>query len=60
VSATIGTVNVPVDYAGPQGQFPGLGRVNILLQASLPGAGKVNVILEVDGQQSNAITLLFQ
>jgi uncharacterized protein (TIGR03437 family) len=60
VSATIGILNVPVDYAGPQGQFPGLDRVNILLQASLQGAGKVNVILEVDDQRSNAITLLIQ
>ena len=38
-SCTVGTVNVPISYAGPQIQFAGLDQVNLLLPGSLAGVG---------------------
>ena len=52
--------NLPVSYAGPQGQYQGLDQVNLLLPASLAGAGAVQLRLSVDGIASNAMSLLFQ
>ena len=60
VTATIGNLTIPVNYAGDQFQFPGLDQVDILLPASLKSAGKVNLILTVDAQPTNAIPLQFQ
>lgn len=51
--------SLPVVYAGPQSEFPGLDQVNVLLPASLAGAGTVNVSLSVDGVISNTAKLLF-
>ena len=55
-----GTLKLPVAYAGPQSQFPGLDQVDVLLPASLQSAGKVNVNLVVDSQASNVLSLTFQ
>jgi uncharacterized protein (TIGR03437 family) len=60
VTATVGNLTLPVNYAGPQSQFAGLDQVQILLPDSLKGAGKVNLILTVDAQITNAISLQFQ
>jgi uncharacterized protein (TIGR03437 family) len=60
VTVSVGNVTLPVTYAGPQPQFPGLDQVNIFLPESLKSAGKVNVSLTADGQSSNAILLQFQ
>lgn len=55
----INGVDLPVDYAGTQPQYPGLDQVNVRLPASLSGAGQVNATLTVDGIVSNAVTLTF-
>ena len=60
VTATIGSVTVPVDYAGPQGLFIGEDQINITMPASLRGAGVVNVVLHVDGQASNPVSVILQ
>jgi uncharacterized protein (TIGR03437 family) len=60
VKALIGNITLPVTYAGPQPQFPGLDQVDILLPASLQSAGKVNLTLTVDSQPTNSIALQFQ
>ena len=60
VSVSIGGVNIPVAYAGPQGSFTGLDQVNVLLPASLAGRGDVALILTVGSSQSNLARLSFQ
>jgi uncharacterized protein (TIGR03437 family) len=57
VSLTIGGVNAPVLYAGPQGEFPGLDQVTVGLPLTLHGVGEVDVVLTVDGQTSNTVRI---
>jgi uncharacterized protein (TIGR03437 family) len=60
VRVTIGGVSVPVLYAGPQGQYPGLDQVNVLLVLQLRGKGDTNVVLTVDGQTANTVRIAIQ
>ena len=60
VTVSIGGVNVPVSYAGPQGAFVGLDQVNVQLPASLAGSGDVPVILTVAGKQANTARMTFK
>ena len=60
VQVTINGVSVPVSYAGPQPQYPGLDQVNIGLTLALRGAGESNVVVTVDGKASNTVTLNIQ
>ncbi len=60
VSVTIGGVNAPIQYAGPQGVYPGLDQVNVGLPLSLRGAGQVDVVLTVDGQIANTVQIAVQ
>jgi uncharacterized protein (TIGR03437 family) len=57
VSATIGGMNAPVDYAGPVAGFTGLDQVNLRVPKRLAGSGEVTVVLEVDGKKSNTVTV---
>ena len=56
VKASLGGVNVPVQYAGAQGTFPGLDQINL---GPLPrtlastGASDTNLFVTVDGVPSN-------
>ena len=59
VRCTVGGVDLPVLFAGPQGA-PGLDQVNVELPASLRGRGEVPVILTVDGKVANTVTLTIQ
>jgi uncharacterized protein (TIGR03437 family) len=60
VTATIGGVNAPVQYAGDQGQFVGLDQVNIEIPRSLRGSGLVDVIVTVDGKITNTLKIHVQ
>ena len=60
VSCKIGSTTVPVQYAGAQGDFPGLDQVNIQLPASLAGTGEQGVILTVGGISSKAGQINFK
>jgi uncharacterized protein (TIGR03437 family) len=60
VTVTIGGVNAPVLYAGPQDTYPGLDQVNVALPTSLHGAGVVDVVLTVNGQTSNTVQIAVQ
>ena len=60
VQLTVGGLNVPLTYAGPQSVFPGLDQINGELSRALKGAGLVDVILTVEGRQANITKLLFQ
>gem|GEM_PF-1178345 len=55
VKARIGGIDVPVSYAGPQGDYAGLDQVNIPLVRALSGRGEVNVELSADGYPANIV-----
>lgn len=57
VGVTIGGVNNPVGYAGPQNELAGLDQVNVALPRSLARRGSVDVVLTVDGLTSNTMTI---
>jgi uncharacterized protein (TIGR03437 family) len=59
IKVTVGNVNAPVQYAGPQ-SIAGLDQVNIFLPAMLKGRGQLPVTVTVDGQTSNMVQLAFQ
>jgi uncharacterized protein (TIGR03437 family) len=59
VTCTVGGVQTPVTYAGPQGGFAGLDQVNISIPAALRGRGVVDVVVSAGGQTSNAVRLAF-
>jgi len=50
-------IGVPLLFAGPQTQFPGLDQVNIELPSSLKGAGLSNIVLTIAGQNSNPVAV---
>ncbi|MFN7928850.1 MAG: hypothetical protein U0Y68_13050 [Blastocatellia bacterium] len=60
VSAQIGGVTLPVDYAGAQGSYEGLDQVNIELPRSLSGRGEVDVVLTIDGKAANTVRIQFK
>ena len=60
VSVSIGGVNIPVTYAGPQGFYVGFDQVNVQLPASLAGRGDVAVVLSVAGNQANMARMSFK
>ena len=53
VTCTIGGVDVPVLYAGPQPEFAGLDQINVALTLNLRGMGEADLIIAVDGVPSN-------
>ena len=57
VTCAIGGVAVPVLYAGPQPEFPGLDQVNVTLPRSLAGKGLVTVNVVVDGRTANPVQI---
>ena len=57
VTATVNGADVPVQYAGAQGQFAGLDQVNLVLTSALTVHGDVAIVLTADGVQSNAVTI---
>ncbi len=60
VTVRVGDLDLPAAYAGPQGFYPGLDQVNVLLPRSLAGAGRVEVRLAVDGLWSNTVEVVFE
>ena len=61
VIATIGGVRVPVLYAGPQSQFPGLDQINIgPLPTTLAAKGETDLIVTVDGVPANTTRINIQ
>ena len=49
---------LPVEYAGAQGQVPGLDQVNVVLPAALETvAGNFSLTIFVNGQRSNSATV---
>ncbi|HKQ99577.1 MAG TPA: IPT/TIG domain-containing protein [Pyrinomonadaceae bacterium] len=50
-------MQLPVEYAGAQGRFPGLDQVNFVLVPELKGAGNVELTVIVGTQRSNKVTV---
>ena len=58
VRVSLRGLDIPVLYAGPQGQFPGLDQINIgPLPPGLRGAGQLAFQVEVDAELSNRVTI---
>ena len=53
VKATVGGVDAPILFAGPQGTFPALDQVNVQIPASVAGRGNVPIVVTIEGQSSN-------
>jgi uncharacterized protein (TIGR03437 family) len=49
---------LPVEFAGVQGMLPGLDQVNVVLIPELRSAGTVSLTLIINGQRSNAPSVL--
>jgi uncharacterized protein (TIGR03437 family) len=58
VSVTMGGINAPVIYAGPQGSDAGLDQVNVLIPSQLAGSGYVNIVLTTAGLTANTVNIL--
>jgi len=54
------TVLLPVEFAGAQGIVPGLDGVTVVLTNSLKGGGTVQLTLTLNGQRSNASTIVIR
>jgi len=51
---------LPVEFAGARAFLPGLDQITVILVPQLQGAGTVNLQLIVNGQRSNAATIVVQ
>jgi uncharacterized protein (TIGR03437 family) len=60
VTATIGGVDATLSYGGPQGTFPGLDQINVLIPRPLAGKGSVDVIVAAGGKKSNPVNVTIQ
>lgn len=57
VTAALGGTNLPVPYAGQQGEFIGLDQINLgPIPRSLAGRGEMNLALTVDGKACNVVS----
>jgi len=59
-TASINGAAATVQYSGPEGVYPGLDQVNILLPSSLAGAGKVTIVVTAAGKPSNPVYINIQ
>ncbi|HEX5226310.1 MAG TPA: hypothetical protein VFW44_01310 [Bryobacteraceae bacterium] len=60
VHVTIGGTEATLLYAGPQGEFPGVDQVNVVIPQSLAGAGSVPIELSTRGLTSNTVHVTLQ
>ena len=61
VGATVGGINAPVLYAGPQGVQPGLDQFNILIPPEVATGGPpvVPIVLTAAGQAGQAANTVY-
>ena len=55
-----GNTDLPVLYAGAQGEMAGLDQINIALPRTLAGSGEVEFRLIADGQPTNTLRIVIQ
>jgi uncharacterized protein (TIGR03437 family) len=54
----VGGLPVPVLYAGPQSDLPGLDQINLgPLPPALKGRGEVPVMVLIDGVEANTVRI---
>ncbi|HTS65405.1 MAG TPA: FG-GAP-like repeat-containing protein [Candidatus Acidoferrales bacterium] len=56
----IGNADATVAASQPQGQFPGLDQVNVILPRQLAGRGEVPLTLQACGRTANAVSIAIQ
>jgi uncharacterized protein (TIGR03437 family) len=57
VAASVGGVNLLVEYAGLTSGFLGLDQINVRLTRNLIGRGDVNVSLTIDNTATNTVQI---
>ena len=57
VAARVGSLDLPVSFAGAHPLFPGLDQINVALPRSLDAVEQVNVSLNVASTTSNVVTV---
>ncbi|MFN0087422.1 MAG: SBBP repeat-containing protein [Blastocatellia bacterium] len=57
VRASIGEIDAPVAYAGPQGSFVGQDQLNARIPRSLAGRGEVPIYITIEGKIANPVTI---
>jgi len=57
VRVQIGGTDSEVQYAGAQGEYPGLDQVNVKLPRALASRGEVAVALTAEGRAANPVTI---
>jgi uncharacterized protein (TIGR03437 family) len=60
VVVTIGGLNAPVHYVGPQGQYIGLDQVNVQIPPALAGKGRVTIQVTANGIAANPVNMTIQ
>jgi uncharacterized protein (TIGR03437 family) len=60
VTVTANGVALQVVYSGPQGTYPGLDQLNLLLPRSFAGGGSLTLAISADGQPANSVTVAVQ
>lgn len=58
--ATVAGLDVPLEYAGPQGSYPGLDQVNLRLPRLLANFGTVDVVVWAGEERSNTVRIQIQ
>jgi len=53
-------VNLPVEYAGPQGVLSGLDQITVMLPAQLSGVGTVQLTVVIGTTRSNPVNIIVQ
>jgi erythromycin esterase len=56
-AVTIAGKNAPLQFAGPNPQYPGVDQVNVEIPKSLLGRDGVDVIVSADGMQANTVQI---
>jgi len=59
-TARLGEIELPVLYAGAQGEMAGLDQLNLVLPRTLIGSGEVKLKVIVDEKTANPLRLLFK
>jgi uncharacterized protein (TIGR03437 family) len=60
ITASIGGVDAPVEFAGPQGSYEGLDQVNLRVPRELAGRGECDLIVAADGVATNTLRVLIR
>lgn len=60
VTLRVGDQALTVNYAGPQGDFPGLDQINAVIPAALMGKGEQDTVVTASSQASKTVKVTIQ